>query len=113
LISKKNPSPQLLVLIVEDEVFTRFHAVDLVEAAGYRAIEASNADEAIAILESRKDIRIVFTDIDMPGSMDGIEVGSRSSRSLAANRTHSYLESFRCAGEQDSRAGSVFPETIS
>jgi hypothetical protein len=38
LISKKNPSPQLLVLIVEDEVFTRFHAVDLVEAAGYRAI---------------------------------------------------------------------------
>ena len=67
MISKNNPSPQLLVLVVEDEVFSRFHAVDLVEAAGYRAIEASNADEAIAILEARKDIRIVFTDIDMPG----------------------------------------------
>jgi hypothetical protein len=40
------------------------HAVDLVEAAGYRAIEVSNADEAISILEARKDIRIVFTDID-------------------------------------------------
>ncbi|MGC1346111.1 MAG: response regulator, partial [Methyloceanibacter sp.] len=48
--------------------------MDLVEAAGYRAIEASNADEAIAILESRKDIRIVFTDIDMPGSMDGLKL---------------------------------------
>jgi two-component system, response regulator PdtaR len=45
-----------------------------VEAAGYRVIEASNADEAIAILEARKDIRIVFTDIDMPGSMDGLRL---------------------------------------
>ena len=44
------------------------------EAAGYKAIEASNADEAIAILEMRKDIRIVFTDIDMPGSMDGLRL---------------------------------------
>jgi two-component system, response regulator PdtaR len=45
-----------------------------VEDAGYVAIEAANADEAIAILESRKDIRIVFTDIDMPGSMDGLKL---------------------------------------
>jgi len=45
-----------------------------VEAAGDKAIEASNADEAIAILEVRKDIRIVFTDIDMPGSMDGLKL---------------------------------------
>ena len=50
------------------------HAADLVEAAGYRAIEVSNADEAIAILEARRDIRIVFTDIDMPGSMDGLKL---------------------------------------
>ena len=62
------------VLVVEDEFFSRWHAVDLVEAAGYRAIEASNADEAIAILEARKDIRIVFTDINMPGSMDGLKL---------------------------------------
>ena len=63
-----------LLIVVEDEFFSRFHAVDLVGAAGYRAIEASNADEAIAILEARKDIRIVFTDIDMPGSMDGLKL---------------------------------------
>jgi CheY-like chemotaxis protein len=75
LISKKNPSsrPQH-VLVVEDEFFSRLHAINLVEAAGYKAIEASNADEAIAILESRKDIHIVFTDIDMPGSMDGLKL---------------------------------------
>ena len=74
LISQTNPSSRPCVLIVEDEFFCRFHAVDLVEAAGYRAIEASNADEAIAILEARKDIGIVFTDIDMPGSMDGLKL---------------------------------------
>jgi CheY-like chemotaxis protein len=50
------------------------HAVNLVQAAGYTAIEAFNADAAIAILEARKDIRIVFTDIDMPGSMDGLKL---------------------------------------
>ena len=72
--SKANPSSRPHVLVVEDEFFSRLHAVDLVEPAGYRAIEASNADEAIAILEARKDIRIVFTDITMPGSMDGLKL---------------------------------------
>jgi len=62
------------VLVVEDDFFSRLHAVDLVEDAGYIAVEASNADEAIQILEARKDIRIVFTDIDMPGSMDGLKL---------------------------------------
>jgi len=74
VISKKNPSSRPHVLVVEDEFFSRLHAINLVEAAGYKAIEASNADEAIAILEMRKDIRIVFTDIDMPGSMDGLRL---------------------------------------
>jgi CheY-like chemotaxis protein len=62
------------VLVVEDELFCRIHAVNLVEEAGYEAIEATNADDAIRILEARKDIRIVFTDINMPGSMDGLKL---------------------------------------
>jgi CheY-like chemotaxis protein len=62
------------VLVVEDDFLSRLHAVNLVEDAGYIAIEASNADEAITILEARKDIRIVFTDINMPGSMDGLKL---------------------------------------
>ena len=60
------------MLVVEDDFFSRVHAVDLVEDAGYIAVEASSADEAITILEARKDIHIVFTDINMPGSMDGL-----------------------------------------
>jgi two-component system, response regulator PdtaR len=62
------------VLVVEDEFFSRLHAVDVVNDAGFTAIEASNADEAIATLEDRKDIRIVLTDINMPGSMDGLKL---------------------------------------
>jgi CheY-like chemotaxis protein len=61
----------VVVLVVEDEMFQRMQAVTLIEEAGYDVVEAGNADEAIAILEERKDIRIVFTDIEMPGSMMG------------------------------------------
>ena len=64
----------IYVLVVEDEFFSRLHAVNLIEDAGYKVVEASNADEAIAILEARKDIRIVFTDVDMPGTMDGLKL---------------------------------------
>ena len=69
----KSNSP-IYVLVVEDEFLSRLHAVNLVEDAGYKAIEASNSEEAIAILEARKDIRIVFTDVDMPGTMDGLKL---------------------------------------
>jgi CheY-like chemotaxis protein len=63
-----------VVLIVEDEFLLRMDAVDMIEAAGFDALEAANADEAIAILESRLDITVVFTDIQMPGSMDGLKL---------------------------------------
>ena len=60
------------VLIVEDEMVLRMRAVDIVEDAGYNAVEAINADEALAILEARSDISLLFTDIQMPRSMDGL-----------------------------------------
>ena len=62
------------VLIVEDEMVLRMRAVDIVEDAGYNAVEAINADEALAILEARSDISLLFTDIQMPGSMDGLKL---------------------------------------
>jgi two-component sensor histidine kinase len=62
------------VLVVEDEMMLRMRAVDIVEDAGFTAIEAVNADDALAILESRPDIELLFTDIQMPGSMDGLRL---------------------------------------
>jgi CheY-like chemotaxis protein len=63
-----------VVLVVEDESLVRSTAMDMVEEAGFEAIAASDADEAIRILESRNDIRAVFTDVQMPGSMDGLRL---------------------------------------
>jgi two-component sensor histidine kinase/CheY-like chemotaxis protein len=62
------------VLVVEDEMILRMRAVDIVEDAGFCPIEAVNADEAISILESRSDISLLFTDIQMPGSIDGLKL---------------------------------------
>ena len=63
-----------VVLVVEDEVLIRINTVEIIEDAGFHVLEAANADEAIALLETRLDIQVVFTDIDMPGSMNGIKL---------------------------------------
>jgi len=63
-----------VILVVEDSTIIRMGAVDLVVSAGYEALEACDADEAIRILESRDDIDLVFTDVQMPGTMDGIKL---------------------------------------
>ena len=68
--------PRPVVLIVEDEILLRMNAIDMIEEAGFEAVEAGNADEAIVMLESRTDIRVVFTDIQMPGSMDGLKLAA-------------------------------------
>ena len=68
--SSKTP----VVLIVEDEPLVRLDAIRSIENAGFEVIEAANADEAIRVLENRSDIRVVFTDIHMPGSMDGLKL---------------------------------------
>jgi CheY-like chemotaxis protein len=62
------------VLVVEDEFLLRMDAVDFMRDAGFAVYEASDADEAIALLEKHSDIRAVFTDIHMPGSMDGLRL---------------------------------------
>jgi CheY-like chemotaxis protein len=63
-----------VVLIVEDEFLVRMHAAEMIEEGGFEVVEASNADEAVAILEARLDVAVVFTDIQMPGSMDGLKL---------------------------------------
>lgn len=67
-------APTVNVLVVEDEMVLRMRAVDIVEDAGFVAIEAVNADEALAVLESRSDISLLFTDIQMPGTIDGLKL---------------------------------------
>ncbi len=68
------PDSTPVVLVVEDEMVLRMRAVDIVQDAGFVPIEAVSADEALEILESRDDISLLFTDIQMPGSMDGLKL---------------------------------------
>jgi two-component system, response regulator PdtaR len=63
-----------IVLIVEDEAMVLLDAMDIVSRAGFEALVAANADEAIRVLEARADIAVVFTDVNMPGSMDGLKL---------------------------------------
>jgi len=69
-------NPPTVVLIVEDEFLIRMNAVDMIRSGGFEVIEAKNADEALEILERRVDIAVVFTDIHMPGSMDGLKLAA-------------------------------------
>lgn len=65
-----------MVLVVEDDFLIRMDAAQMIEEAGFIVVEAANSDEAIVILESRLDITVVFTDIQMPGSMDGLKLAT-------------------------------------
>lgn len=69
-----HPDSYPAVLVVEDEPLIRLDAVDLIEEAGFKTYGAASADEAIALMERHKDIGILFTDVDMPGSMDGLKL---------------------------------------
>lgn len=60
------------VLVVEDEPLIRMEAIDMMEEAGFRVFDAGSADQAVALMERHKEIGILFTDVDMPGSMNGL-----------------------------------------
>jgi two-component system, response regulator PdtaR len=62
------------ILVVEDEPLIRLGMASAIEEAGYEVVEAINADDAIVRLEQHKDVGLVLTDVDMPGSMDGIRL---------------------------------------
>lgn len=63
-----------VVLVVEDNPLILMGALDLVRTAGFEGVGAASADEAIRILEARADIRLVFTDVEMPGTIDGVKL---------------------------------------
>ena len=65
---------QANVLVVEDDFLIRANAVDIIEEAGFRVDAASNADDAVRILEQRRDVGVVFTDVHMPGSLNGLDL---------------------------------------
>lgn len=62
------------ILVVEDEALIRSWAADLLEENGFSVLEAKDADAALRLLEARPDVKLLFTDVQMPGSLSGIEL---------------------------------------
>ena len=77
---------QILVLLVDDEPHVRLLASDSLEEAGFEVIEAANAEEALSILAARSDVGVLFTDVSMPGSLDGLDLAELVHRRWPAIR---------------------------
>ncbi len=94
-----------VLLLVEDEPLVRMFNADVLDDAGFRVVEASNADEAIVLFEARPDIRAVVTDIEMPGPRSGMDLAEhvRTRRPLVgviivSGREHPKLKEFTSGG---------------
>ena len=70
-----------MVLVVEDETLIRWNAVEMIYDAGWEAIEAANGDEALERLSAHPDVSVLFTDVNMPGSLNGVELAQLVHRS--------------------------------
>ena len=66
--------PNALIVVVDDDVFERLGASGMFVDAGYRVLEAGDADEALRFFETNADIRLLFTDVSMPGSISGSDL---------------------------------------
>ena len=76
---------------MEDEELLRLHAADLLEEHGFRVVEARNAAAALKVLETRDDVRLLFTDIQMPGALDGMDLAARGAPTLAPRPTRDHF----------------------
>ena len=80
--SQRPARPSTTILVVEDDVLIRMDLADYLRECGYHVIEASNADEAMAVLQSGREVGVALADVQMPGSMDGFGLA----RWVRANR---------------------------
>jgi CheY-like chemotaxis protein len=62
------------ILVADDDKILRLNASELLEESGYTVVEADSAKEALQVMEARKDVRLLFTDIQMPPGINGLEL---------------------------------------
>lgn len=76
----RNSETKTTILVVEDEMMVRMQSTDILEEAGFQVVEAESADRALEILDQQSQIHVLFSDVDMPGSMDGLELARQVHR---------------------------------
>ncbi|MGI8841522.1 MAG: response regulator [Caulobacteraceae bacterium] len=104
---------QPTVLVVEDESLVRLDAAETLRDAGFTVLEAANAEQALAVVVVEPDLDVLFTDIDMPGRMDGLELARLVCRLKPA--VHLLLTSgtVRPSGGELPAAGEFIPKPYS
>ena len=70
-IDNKGPPAAQVLLVVDDEVIVRMLACDILSDSGFHCLEAVDAQEALALIDARPDITLMFTDVEMPGEVNG------------------------------------------
>jgi DNA-binding NtrC family response regulator len=75
-MNDEDPDRRPIVLLVEDEPLLRFFVSDLLAESGFEVIETGSADEALTWLEVRDDVRVILTDIQMPGELNGLDLAA-------------------------------------
>ena len=96
-----------VVLIVEHDELLKLLTANIMENAGFAALQAGDADEALAILETRSDIALMLTSVTMPGSMDGLDLARTVRKRWPAIKTIIASSQVRLIGS-DLTAGSRF-----
>lgn len=98
-------SPKPLILVVDDEALLRLLATDVLEDDGYRVLEAGDADTALKLLTEHGDVGVVFTDVNMPGALDGLDLAHEVHRRwpkvkliVTSGRVHPKLDDIPDAG---------------
>jgi two-component system, response regulator PdtaR len=76
-MSVGTPETSSVVLVVEDDALLRLDAADHLEGAGFEVVEAANAAQALQVMKTRPDVRVLFTDVEMPGPLDGMELARK------------------------------------
>jgi CheY-like chemotaxis protein len=87
------PDPMSAVLVVEDEPLTRMAATALITDAGWKTLEAADAQEALKVLREHPEVKVLFTDVDMPGPLDGIRLAE------CVHRDHPEIELVVTSGQ--------------
>ena len=89
---QRSAGPSATILVVEDEILIRMDLADYLRECGYHVIEASNADEAMAVLQSGREVGVALADVQMPGSMDGFGACPMGSSEPAKHQGHLNIE---------------------
>jgi CheY-like chemotaxis protein len=102
--------PPTTIMIVEDEPLVRMCSADILENAGYVVIEAADADQAIVILNKRPEVHLLFSDVDRPGSMDGLDLANLVHERWPEIRLLLTSGNHRLAKEQMPESGEFLPK---